>query len=276
MLSKSSLSARPSLSQAPPSSLSASYKQASLESNRGLKGKSRAVSRKKDRTGRRGRPKNMEFSVARIVILPYGTKENPSAAELSRLETLNLARTDFRNYYSIHRDWDYFRLDSELRSLFPRLFEHLDRQPKVFNKAYDGTQDSGYKYMSPYLLCVKSQSEIAISGIDFPTGEDIYEKVKAAQVTCNEISRKVLKNWKHGAKKGKKVVVDNTTSESETESQATGFESRLADSDSELNEEQPVHRLKHCRLNDSDVFGETSESVPVASTSATTIDLTED
>ncbi|KAH7917649.1 hypothetical protein BV22DRAFT_1135234 [Leucogyrophana mollusca] len=284
MLRKSSLPGSSSLSQAPTSSLSASYKQASIESNRGLKGKSRAVSSKKEKSvsealdekGRRGRPKNMEFLVARIVFLPYGTTEpdnaddsdpraaleslfptirqsrNPNAAELSRLETLSLARTDFRHYFSINRDWDYFCLDAELHVLFPRLFEYLDGQPKVVNKAYNAIQGSGSQYLSPYLLCVKTWNEIAVSGIDFPTGEDIYEKVKAGKrpshdecelifVTRNEIPRKVLESWRHG----------------------------WADSDSELEETPSLHRLK-CRC----LGGE--DTVPVASTSGATIDLTED
>ncbi|KAI6149160.1 hypothetical protein BKA82DRAFT_4338659, partial [Pisolithus tinctorius] len=48
------------------------YKQADLESNRGLKGKSRVVSKKQDR---HRKPRSLSFSVPRIVFLPYGTVE---------------------------------------------------------------------------------------------------------------------------------------------------------------------------------------------------------
>ncbi|KAI6000149.1 hypothetical protein F5J12DRAFT_784462 [Pisolithus orientalis] len=52
------------------------------------------------------------------------------------------------------------------------------------SQRYDSSkQDPCYKSLPPYHLCVKSHSEVAItSGADFPTGEIIYEKVKAGKL----------------------------------------------------------------------------------------------
>ena len=53
-------------------------------------------------------------------------------AELSRLEAINLARSDFRNYFEFDRDWDFSKVDSKLRSLFTGLFSYFDSDcPKV-------------------------------------------------------------------------------------------------------------------------------------------------
>ncbi|KAI6138896.1 hypothetical protein BKA82DRAFT_26532 [Pisolithus tinctorius] len=102
------------------------------------------------------------------------------------------------------------KLDEELHSLFPQLFAYLDSQPKAINHRYDSSkQDPCYKYLPPYHLCVKSHSEVAIaSGADFPTGEIIYEKVKAGKrpshddseilfITHNRIPNLVLEQWKY-------------------------------------------------------------------------------
>lgn len=53
---------------------------------------------------------------------------------------------------------------------------------KVINTAYSDSQDPHYKYLPPYLLCIRSYKEITIvGGVDFPIGEIIYEKVKAGK-----------------------------------------------------------------------------------------------
>ena len=53
---------------------------------------------------------------------------------------------------------------------------------KIINRNYDSSQDSCYKYLPPYLLCIRSHKKIAVvSGVDFPTGETVFEKVKAGK-----------------------------------------------------------------------------------------------
>jgi len=53
-------------------------------------------------------------------------------AELSRLKAINLAHSDFRNYFEFDRDWDFPKVDSKLRSLFTGLFSYFDNDcPKV-------------------------------------------------------------------------------------------------------------------------------------------------
>ncbi|KAI6006916.1 hypothetical protein EDD15DRAFT_2357981 [Pisolithus albus] len=106
--------------------LMASYKQADLESNRGLKGKSRAVSAHTScsdpipRKDKHSKLMSLSFSISRIVFLPCGTMEPddygsmddsgpslahlfpvirslkaPSTADISRLEALGLAHCGY-------------------------------------------------------------------------------------------------------------------------------------------------------------------------------------
>ncbi|KAI5993215.1 hypothetical protein EDD15DRAFT_2367453 [Pisolithus albus] len=196
--------------------LMASYKQADLESNRGLKGKSRAVSAHTScsdpipRKDKHSKPMSLSFSISRIVFLPCGTMEPddygsmddsgpslahlfpviqspkaPSTADISRLEALGLARANYRDFFEFNRDWDFPQVDGVLRSLFPTLFAYLDTQGKTTNHNYGSSeQDPCYKYLPPYHLCVKSQRRVAIaSGVDFPTGEIIYTKVSLQKYT---------------------------------------------------------------------------------------------
>lgn len=52
--------------------------------------------------------------------------KGPTSPEISRLEAIWLAHSDFHNYFEFNRDWDFVRMDAELRTLFTRLFLHLD------------------------------------------------------------------------------------------------------------------------------------------------------
>ncbi|KAI5986563.1 hypothetical protein EDC04DRAFT_2615038 [Pisolithus marmoratus] len=107
----------------------------------------------------------------------------PSTADISRLEALGLAHANFHDYFQFNHDWDFPQLDGVLCSLFPTPFEYLDTQEKATNYSYSSSkQDACYKNLPPYHLCVKSCREVAIaSGVDFPTGEVIYTKVKAGK-----------------------------------------------------------------------------------------------
>ncbi|KAI6041798.1 hypothetical protein EDC04DRAFT_2601430 [Pisolithus marmoratus] len=152
----------------------------------------------------------------------------PSTADISRLEALGLAHTNFRNYFQFNHDWDFPQLDGVLRSLFPTLFEYLDTQEKATNYSYSSSkQDACYKYLPPYHLCVKSCRDVAIaSGVDFLTGEVIYTKVKAGKrpshddseiffVTHDKIPYSVLEQWKSctatkGAGKRKAVYISDS------------------------------------------------------------------
>ncbi|KAI6139228.1 hypothetical protein BKA82DRAFT_4342646 [Pisolithus tinctorius] len=205
-----------------------------------------------EKQDRHRKPRSLSFSVPRIVFLPYGTVEPedndsmddagpslahlfpvircskaPSTAEFSRLEALGLARANFREYFHFHRDWDFPQLDEELHSLFPQLFAYLDSQPK-------------------------SRSEVAIaSGADFPTGEIIYEKVKAGKrpshddseilfITHNRIPNSVLEQWKYPMIKATGKRKAAYLSDSDTNQK---FASRLAGSDDEF--DAPVSPSKH-------------------------------
>lgn len=55
----------------------------------------------------------------------------PSTAEISRFEALGLARANFCDHFQFNHNWEFTQLDSELHSLFPDLFSHLNSQPKV-------------------------------------------------------------------------------------------------------------------------------------------------
>ncbi|KAI6151524.1 hypothetical protein BKA82DRAFT_4100226 [Pisolithus tinctorius] len=234
--SSSESSAQPSSSQPPSGSgLVASvlqklgmpsYRQADLESNRGLKGKSRAVKPTSEH-------ENPEFFISRIIFLPHGTAEPedsghmedsgstsgpllahlfpvircsraPSATDLTRLEALGLAHANFRDYFQFNRDWSFSQVDSYLHSLFPTLFAYLDSQPRATAVYRPPATDT----FPPYHLCVKSRKEVAIaSGADFPDGELIYAKVRARSdppmrdselflVTRHKIPYTVLEQWK--------------------------------------------------------------------------------
>ncbi|KAF9246833.1 hypothetical protein BU15DRAFT_69695 [Melanogaster broomeanus] len=205
-----------------------------------------------------------------------------TGAELSRLEAVNLARSDFRNYFEFNRDWDFFRLDTELRTLFPRLFAYLDGRPKLLNRSYDSSQDSRYKYLPPYLLCIRSHKEIAVaSGVDFPTGEVIFEKVKAGKrpsrdesdiifVTRDNIPLKVVEQWTQSASKGKRRAV-RSSSMSDSDVASSFTSSRLAGSDSELDAPQqpPIMRLKRrCVATPPGIASEISATTGVPATIA--------
>ena len=138
-----------------------------------------------------------EPSLKHLFPIPCHSK-GLTSAELSRLEAVSLARSDFHNYFEFDRDWD-FLCWMQNSTLFPRLFSYFDRCPKVcahllafflllliydkvINKDYESSQDSHFKYLPPYLLCLRSHKEIAVvSGINFPTGEATFEKVKAGK-----------------------------------------------------------------------------------------------
>ena len=219
-----------------------------------------------------------EPSLKHLFPIPRRSK-GLTSAELSRLEAVSLAQSDFRNYFEFDRDWDFFRLDAELRTLFPRLFSYFDRCPKVcahllafflllliyykvINKDYESSQDSRFKYLPPYLLCLRSHKEIAVvSGINFPTGEVVFEKVKAGKrpardeaelifgmvlhplassvliytmvcilVTRDVIPHRVVEEWTRSTSKGKgrRNAVDSSS-----DSDIADFASRRAGSDSE-------------------------------------------
>lgn len=217
-------SSQPTYAPAPLQLGMPSYRQADLESNRGLKGKSRAVSAKTAQTGRNRRVnmKTPEFFISRIIFLPHGTAEPedsghmedsgstsgpllahlfpvircsraPSATDLTRLEALGLAHANFRDYFQFNRDWSFSQVDSYLHSLFPTLFAYLDSQPRTINPGYSSLQASCYRYLPPYHLCVKSRKEVAIaSGADFPDGELIYAKVRARKRPSHEDSELFL------------------------------------------------------------------------------------
>ncbi|KIN94447.1 hypothetical protein M404DRAFT_1008348, partial [Pisolithus tinctorius Marx 270] len=272
-------SSQPTYAPAPLQLGMPSYRQADLESNRGLKGKSRAVSAKTAQTGRNRRVnmKSPEFFISRIIFLPHGTAEPedsghmedsgstsgpllahlfpvircsraPSATDLTRLEALGLAHANFWDYFQFNRDWSFSQVDSYLHSLFPTLFAYLDSQPRTINPGYSSLQASCYRYLPPYHLCVKSHKEVAIaSGADFPDGKLIYAKdSELFLVTRHKIPYTVLEQWKPcpvtklaSKAAGKRKAIVL----SDTESDDTDFASRVADSDGEL--DAPLSFTQH-------------------------------
>ncbi|KIO02200.1 hypothetical protein M404DRAFT_28111 [Pisolithus tinctorius Marx 270] len=316
--STSNYSCLPTKTQ-PSTSVKASIHQAHAEANKGLKGKSRSTSyrqtfRKEGETekGLRGRPRTLDFLIARIVFLPYGVDMvrfassfylhfyveflQPSFDEdsdLSRLEAAGLARSNFRSYFTFNWEWSWTQVDNMLRGEFPRLFEVLDTQPKVFNVSYNtsGMVGRQYKYLPPYLLCLRSHKEVVVAGgVEFPDGEVLFQKLKAGKqpsrdeseiifITHNEILFKLIIQWvkkQHPKGKGKHKA--------ETDSGAEDSESQLwTKSDSGDDADDPIlspisHGIKRRRIDvhdsDSEEAGP-SHAGPSTSTTPDTIDLTD-
>ncbi|KAI5990496.1 hypothetical protein EDD15DRAFT_2369943 [Pisolithus albus] len=232
----------PPTSTQPSTSTKASFLHAHAESNKGLKGKSRSSSYKHTtlkkegdplEKGHRGRPKTLDFHIARIIFLPYGV-DMPSldedsdltltSAQLSRLEAAGLARSNFCSYFQFNREWTWPQVDSMLRGEFSQLFEVLDTHPKVANPNYNtsGMVGRQYKYLPPYLLCLRSHKEIVVAGgAEFPDGEVLFQKSEIILVTRNEIPLKLIAQWikkQHLKGKGKHKAEAHSSAE-ETESQ---------------------------------------------------------
>ncbi|KAF8833898.1 hypothetical protein BDN67DRAFT_985722 [Paxillus ammoniavirescens] len=184
--------------------------------------------------GGRGQPKNLSFFISRAIFLHNGIEE-----------------AYFRDYFEFNRDWDFFRLDAELHTLFPCLFAYLDSCSKMLNQGYDSSQDARYKYLPPYLLCIRSQKKITIaSSISFPTGEIVFEKVKAGKRPSWDESDVIfgksfvspaiiVEQWAQSASKGKRKAAEPS---SEPKSKVTidsdldvasNFASRIASSGSD-------------------------------------------
>ncbi|KAF9229012.1 hypothetical protein BS17DRAFT_763637 [Gyrodon lividus] len=119
-----------------------------------------------------------------------------SSVKLSRLQAVNLVCSDFCNYFEFNQDWDFFRLDAKLRTLFPHLFAYLNDCSKVLNQ----------EYLPFYLLYIRSQKEIAVfSGVNFPTGKNTFEKVKAGKRPSRDKSN-IVQQWAQPSSKGKRKV----------------------------------------------------------------------
>ncbi|KAI5984835.1 hypothetical protein EDD15DRAFT_2374738 [Pisolithus albus] len=281
----------PPTSTQPSTSTKASFLHAHAKSNKGLKGKSRLSSYKHTtlkkegdplEKGHRGRPKTLDFHIARIIFLPYGV-DMPSldedsdlseptlanlfpvirqsialtSAQLSRLEAAGLARSNFRSYFQFNWEWTWPQVDSMLHGEFSQLFEVLDTHPKVANPNYNtsGMVGRQYKYLPPYLLCLRSHKEIVVAGgAEFPDGEVLFQKVKAGKrpsrdeseiilVTRNEIPLKLIAQWikkQHLKGKGKHKAEAHSSAE-ETESQLWPKSDNGSDTD-----EQILSPISHC------------------------------
>ncbi|KIM50511.1 hypothetical protein SCLCIDRAFT_12330 [Scleroderma citrinum Foug A] len=189
------------------------------------------------------------------------------------------------------KDWNFSQLNDELCSLFPRLFEYLNDQPRVINYSYNSSkQDPSFQYLPPYHLCVKSCTEVAIaSGVNFPDGETVFMKIKAGKqpshddseiyfVTHDKIPYYVLEQWKHpttmmkAAGKRKAACISDSNSDAD-------FTSRLAESDEEFGAPlaSPLPRCssKHLRVATSDGT-DNLLLFPASTSSPKIIDLNED
>ncbi|KIM68538.1 hypothetical protein SCLCIDRAFT_7201 [Scleroderma citrinum Foug A] len=236
-----------------------SYKQASHEANKGLKGKGRSTRSTSGQT-----PGNMDTGLTN--------------AEISRLEAINLAHSDFHNYFEFDRDFS--KVDSKLCSLFTGLFSYFNNDcPKIINPTYCSFQDPCYQYFPLYLLCIQSQKEIAVvGGVDYLTGEIVFEKVRAgkrpsqdkAELIFNKIPHKVMEKWTHTASKGKGKRV-----ELPSDSDIDDFESRKANSDSDAEFQTFISENHPKQLHTATKTSSVSITSEPAASSAM-IDLTED
>ena len=144
-----------------------------------------------------------------------------------------------------------------------------------------------YKYLPPYLLCLRSQKEVVVAGgIEFPDGETLFHKIKAGKrpsrdeselifgkfslkfdgeqleaylpshlVTRDEIPLKLIAQWikKQQPKgKGKEKVKSNSDLESYPDD--SEIESQWTKSDGGDDTKDPIlspigHRLKRHRIN---------------------------
>lgn len=72
----------------------------------------------------------------------------------------------------------------------------------MFNVSYNtsGMVGRQYKYLPPYLLCLRSHKEVVVAGgVEFPDGEVLFQKLKAGKRPSRDESEiifgKMLETW---------------------------------------------------------------------------------
>ncbi|KAI5996698.1 hypothetical protein EDD15DRAFT_2194890 [Pisolithus albus] len=300
----------PPTSTQPSTSTKASFLHAHAESNKGLKGKSRLSSYKHTTLKKEGDPLEKARSLwsSKDSGLPHSLDHFPAiwsghgsylqpsldedsdltltSAQLSRLEAAGLARSNFPSYFQFNREWTWPQVDSMLHGEFSQLFEVLDTHPKittasqVANPNYNtsGMVGRQYKYLPPYLLCLRSHKEIVVAGgAEFPDGEVLFQKVKAGKRPSRDKSEIILVDQEAAPQRKGKHKAEAHSSAEETECQLWPKSDNGSDTDEQIL--SPIsHCLKKRHIHEAlDTDSEQAGPSTLASTSAgpETIDLTD-